>query len=184
MRMATFQAAHTTCPIFEHPLGVERQELTPHRGESELLARGLPQPRPADRKLIAPLRRGWECRKTAMRRKSDPRYAQGRPFRGGPLPDHGADERTRTFTGVTPQRPQRCASTNSSTSACSGRWRVFSEAARGRKGGIFCPLSVSAPPGPRPRAPFDQSPAQLPSSISGRRAAADIAAPAVSPPAA
>jgi hypothetical protein len=29
----------------------------------------------------------------------------------------GADERTRTFTGVTPQRPQRCASTNSATSA-------------------------------------------------------------------
>lgn len=34
--------------------------------------------------------------------------------------EDGADERTRTFTGVTPQRPQRCASTNSATSARSG----------------------------------------------------------------
>ncbi len=30
---------------------------------------------------------------------------------------NGADEKTRTSTGVTPQRPQRCASTNSATSA-------------------------------------------------------------------
>jgi hypothetical protein len=30
---------------------------------------------------------------------------------------NGAAERTRTFTGVTPQRPQRCASTNSATAA-------------------------------------------------------------------
>jgi hypothetical protein len=33
------------------------------------------------------------------------------------LPDPGADEKTRTFTPVKEQRPQRCASTNSATSA-------------------------------------------------------------------
>ncbi len=31
----------------------------------------------------------------------------------------GAVEKTRTSTGFTPQRPQRCASTNSATTACS-----------------------------------------------------------------
>ena len=32
-------------------------------------------------------------------------------------PAIGAAEKTRTSTGVTPQRPQRCASTNSATAA-------------------------------------------------------------------
>ncbi len=31
--------------------------------------------------------------------------------------NNGAAEKTRTSTGVTPQRPQRCASTNSATAA-------------------------------------------------------------------
>ena len=37
----------------------------------------------------------------------------------------GAVEKTRTSTGVTPQRPQRCASTNSATTALDW-WSVFS----------------------------------------------------------
>ena len=49
----------------------------------------------------------------------DPRNPQSikNLFKLYQLGDFGADERTRTFTGVTPQRPQRCASTNSATSA-------------------------------------------------------------------
>ena len=35
--------------------------------------------------------------------------------------NNGAVEKTRTSTGVTPQRPQRCASTNSATTAL-GPW--------------------------------------------------------------
>ena len=35
----------------------------------------------------------------------------------GLLKKNGATEKTRTSTGVTPQRPQRCASTNSATVA-------------------------------------------------------------------
>ena len=50
----------------------------------------------------------------------------------------GADEKTRTFTPVKEQRPQRCASTNSATSALIRlRWRVCSEAPPRREGGIY-----------------------------------------------
>jgi hypothetical protein len=49
------------------------------------------------------------------------RKAKGAEFHPRPSlcqSDHGADEKTRTFTPVKEQRPQRCASTNSATSAC------------------------------------------------------------------
>ena len=39
---------------------------------------------------------------------------------------YGAAEKTRTSTGVTPQRPQRCASTNSATAARLGGGRCLS----------------------------------------------------------
>jgi hypothetical protein len=57
-------------------------------------------------------------------------------FRGSGV--GGADKRTRTFTGVTPQRPQRCASTNSAISAHLGLGAAaFSGTACGRKGGML-----------------------------------------------
>ena len=49
------------------------------------------------------------------------------------LTHSGAVGGTRTPTGVTPQRPQRCASTNSATTAFEAWCRVSSEERWGRK---------------------------------------------------
>ncbi len=77
----------------------------------------------------------------------------------------GAVEKTRTSTGVTPQRPQRCASTNSATTALSRLGEgLCSEAVRGSEeenegGGEFfsaspescCDREVCPPARPRQR---------------------------------
>ena len=64
--------------------------------------------------------------KLVARNLAEPRrLCAGRP-RGGDFGLHkrlfGAVEKTRTSTGFRPQRPQRCASTNSATTASSSRW--------------------------------------------------------------
>ncbi len=56
---------------------------------------------------------GGEKRPIAARATNE----KGRILGCSPILAIGADERTRTFTPIKEQRPQRCASTNSATSA-------------------------------------------------------------------
>ncbi len=70
---------------------------------------------------------------------------------------HGAEEEIRTPTALRPQRPQRCVSTNSTTSACRG---LIRRRQRGRSGHakprpsiiakILDLVHISAAPGPAP----------------------------------
>ena len=67
------------------------------------------------------------------------------------LRSYGAVEKTRTSTGVTPQRPQRCASTNSATTALitMGNRQVFRECEA-----EISTFLISLVPEPQARIPF------------------------------